>query len=72
MEEEKDKWAFYVRGLLKAEMARRNLSFEDLANLLAEIGVHEKPHSINNKINRGTFSAIFLVQCLKAMGREVL
>lgn len=72
MDKEKEDWAAYVRRLLKTEMARQDLSYEDLANKLAEIGVYEKAHSINNKINRGTFSAVFFVQCLKAMGISIM
>ena len=53
-------------------MKRRNLTYEQLAAKLAEIGVHDSARNIINKINRGTFSAVFLVQCLKAMDVEAL
>lgn len=61
-------WESEVKGLLKAEVKRRNLTYEQLAAKLAEIGVHDSARNIINKINRGTFSAVFLVQCLRAMG----
>jgi 3-mercaptopyruvate sulfurtransferase SseA len=65
-------WEGEVKGLLKAEVKRRNLTYEQLAAKLAEIGVHDSARNIINKINRGTFSAVFFVQCLRAMGcREV-
>ena len=61
-------WENEVKGLLKAEVKRRNLTYEQLAAKLAEIGVHDSARNIINKINRGTFSAVFFVQCLRAMG----
>lgn len=61
-------WEKDVKGLLKSELARRELSYEQLCEKLKAIGVEEKPENINNKINRGTFSAVFFVQCLKAIG----
>ena len=61
-------WEAEVKGLLKAEVKRRNLTYEQLAAKLAAIGVHDSARNIINKINRGTFSAVFLVQCLRAMG----
>ena len=65
-------WEKEVKGILKSELARRELSYEDLCKKLEVIGVSEKPENVNNKINRGTFSAIFLIQCLKAIECENL
>jgi 3-mercaptopyruvate sulfurtransferase SseA len=61
-------WDGEVKGMLKAEVKRRNMTYEQLAAKLAEIGVQDTPRNIINKINRGTFSAVFFVQCLKAIG----
>ena len=65
-------WQNEVKGLLKAEMKRRNLTYEGLAERLAAIGVRADPHVLRNKVSRGLFSAVFFYQCLKAIGcREV-
>ena len=61
-------WQAEVKGLLKAEMKRRSLTYEQLAAKLAEIGVQADPHVLRNKVARGGFSAVFLVQCLRAIG----
>ena len=61
-------WQTKVKGLLKAELKRRDLSYADLAEKLGEIGVSENDRNISNKIGRGSFSAVFLVQCLEAIG----
>jgi hypothetical protein len=61
-------WQARVKGLLKAELKRRNLSYRDLAEKLAGLGVHETERNLANKISRGGFTAVFLVQCLIAIG----
>ncbi|MGQ4709106.1 MULTISPECIES: DUF6471 domain-containing protein [Acinetobacter] len=62
-----EEWKKYVKGILKAEIARKNLNLIDVAKMLEEIGVSETPQNISNKINRGTFGAIFMFQILKAI-----
>jgi hypothetical protein len=61
-------WQVLVKGLLKAELKRRNFSYADLAAKLATIGVKDSERNISNKISRGSFSAVFFVQCLEAIG----
>ena len=61
-------WQGLVKGMLKAEVKRRNMTYEQLSAKLAEIGVHETPTNLRTKISRGGFSAVFLVQCLRAIG----
>ena len=61
-------WEDRVKGLLKAELKRRNVTYAELVGRLAEIGVHDSEPNIRNKISRGKFTAVFLVQCLDAIG----
>jgi hypothetical protein len=61
-------WQDRVKGLLKAELKRRNVSYKQLADKLKEMGITETEKNINNKISRGGFSATFFVQCLVAAG----
>ncbi|QEX25053.1 hypothetical protein FRZ61_49980 [Hypericibacter adhaerens] len=61
-------WKAKVKGTLKAELKRQGLSYADLAERLSAIGVKDNELNIKNKINRGTFTAIFLFQCLEAIG----
>ena len=63
-----EEWKEYAKGLLKAEIARKNLSLIDVARKLDAMGISESPQNISNKINRGTFGAIFMPQILKAVG----
>lgn len=61
-------WNGYAKGVLQAEMARRQMKTPDLVKLLTDVGVEDNPRNVANKIARGTFSAAFLFQCLAAMG----
>ena len=61
-------WQNRVRGLLRAELARRDVSHRKLVERLAAIGVKESETNVSNKLSRGTFTAIFMIQCLDAIG----
>ncbi len=61
-------WQDRVKGLLKAELKRRNVSYRQLSARLVDMGIHEGEKNIRNKISRGGFSAVFLIQCLAAAG----
>lgn len=65
-------WENKVKGLLKAELKRRNISYQELVEKLAVLGVTESPENIANKISRGKFTAVFLMQCLDAIGCQTL
>ena len=57
-----------AKNLLKGELKRRGVTYAQLAEKLALVGVHETDRNLNNKISRGGFSAAFLLQCLTAIG----
>jgi Domain of unknown function (DUF6471) len=61
-------WVAQVKGILKAELKRRNISYADLSEKLAAIGVKDNERNIANKIARGSFTAVFFIQCLEAIG----
>lgn len=61
-------WNEHSKRLLKAELIKRGISHEELANRLKECGISETKSSIDSKISRGTFSAAFLMQCLHVIG----
>lgn len=65
-------WQAKVRGILKAELKRRELSYADLAEKLGTIGIKDNERNISNKIGRGSFTAVFLVQCLEAIGCKTI
>lgn len=61
-------WQALVKGLLKAELKRRDLSYADLTTKLAAVGVKDNERNISNKIARGSFTAVFFFQCMEAIG----
>ena len=63
-----DEWVNLVKGILRAEMARRGITYDQLAEKLGELGVKDTAVNIRNKVARGGFSAVFFVQCLRAIG----
>jgi hypothetical protein len=65
-------WTARVKGILKAELKRRNVSYRELAEKLEPLGIKESERNIANKIARGGFTAVFLIQCLEAVGCQLL
>jgi hypothetical protein len=65
-------WEAKVKGLLKGELKRRGVSYNQLVEKLAEIGVVDSEPNIRNKLARGKFTAVFLIQCLEAIGATSL
>jgi hypothetical protein len=53
-------------------MARRGITYQELADRLASMGVRDTAVNLRNKVARGRFSAVFLVQCLRAIGVRAL
>lgn len=69
---DQNEWESRVANLLKAELKRKGVTYSQLVDKLAAIGVEEKEVNIRNKLSRGKFTAAFMVQCLKAINTETL
>ena len=67
-----EEWAQFTKGVLKAEMTRRGVTYDQLTEKLAAIGVQDTSVNIRNKVARGRFTAVFLMQVLTALGVESL
>ncbi len=65
-------WVAYTKGLLRAEMTRRQVTYKGLVDKLAAIGIAESEANLRNEISRGGFTGAFLVQCMVAMGVTTL
>jgi hypothetical protein len=61
-------WEDRAKRYLKAELARADVSYRELAERLKKHGLEETEASIANKISRGTFSATFFLASLTAIG----
>lgn len=60
-------WRDLVSRLLKLEMAKRKLRYEDLSRILADQGCLQSADNLRNKINRGILGADLFVQLLVVM-----
>lgn len=67
-----DDWAERAKGLLKAELKRRNVGYRELADKLTADGTPDSERNIANKISRGGFTAAFFLQCLSVIGCQSL
>lgn len=64
----KREWRVTAKNILKVELTKKNIDYKNLSEKLLAIGIHENPANLNSKINRGTFSFIFFIQCMQAIG----
>ena len=65
-------WEALAKGLLKGELKKRAVTYAQLVGKLADIGVVDSEPNIRNKLARGKFTAVFLIQCLEAIGASSL
>ena len=65
-------WTEETKRLLRAEMTRRGITYDQLAKRLKAVGIEDSAVNIRNKVARGKFAASFLIQCLTAMGARSL
>ena len=63
-----ENWNDQAKGILKAQLARKNIKYHDLARRLNGIGIEENQNTIATKLSRGTFSFAFFLQCMYVLG----
>jgi hypothetical protein len=68
----KPSWEDRARRFLKAELARADVGYRELAERLKKHGLQETEASIANKISRGTFPATFLLASLIAIEADMV
>ena len=61
-------WELMAANLLKAELKRKGVTYGQLVEKLALMGISEKEVNVRNKLSRGKFTAAFLLQCLTVIG----
>jgi hypothetical protein len=69
---ERTDWEERAKGIIRGEMARRGVTYAQLTEKLARIGVDENERNLRNKVSRGKFTAGFMLQCLAALGAQQL
>jgi hypothetical protein len=61
-----------VAAIVKAEMARRNITYRALQMRLQSMGIQDNEKNLSTKISRGKFSASFFFQCMTALDTRVI
>ena len=57
-------WRQLVQRLLKAEMSKRGVKYQDLSNRLSSINVNQSADNLRNKVNKGILGADLLLQIM--------
>jgi len=65
-------WRELVSRLIKSEMSKRKIRYEDLSQKLAQQGTAQTAANLRNKINRGIMGADLFIQLLLAMNVKQL
>ena len=65
-------WQERVKNLLKAELKKKGVNYAQLAEKLTAMGIPETERNISNKLSRGSFTAVFFIQCLTAIGAHIV
>jgi hypothetical protein len=63
-------WENEARGIVRAELVRRQQTYQSLAKRLQDAGFKETERSVANKMSRGRFSFVFFLQCMHALGAK--
>ena len=63
-------WKNLSKSTLKSELSKKSVDYNQLSDKLSKIGIRESPANINSKINRGTFSFAFFMQCMQAINTK--
>lgn len=69
---ERNDWEAKAALLLKLELKKRGVTYAQLVEKLAAVGVTDNEANIKNKLSRGKFSAAFMLECLAAIGASSL
>ena len=58
--------------IIKIELTKQDLDYEQLAQKMKDIGIEETKANIANKLHRGTFSFAYALAIFKALGLKKL
>ena len=61
-------WNTLAANILKAELKRRGMTYDQLQEKLVALGINDTTNSIKVKVSRGSFQFAFFLQCAAAIG----
>jgi hypothetical protein len=66
----REEWVRKAKQYIKGEIKRSDITYEELAERLRDMGINETTGSVGAKIGRGLYPAWFLFAIMKIIGRE--
>ncbi len=57
-------WRKVVERLLKAELSKKGIKYQDLSDKLSAVGVDQSADNLRNKINKGILGSDLLFQII--------
>jgi hypothetical protein len=63
-----DEWADRAKRFMKGELKRHDVTYDELARRLTEMGMPESKGSVASKLSRGGFTAAFFLASMRAVG----
>ncbi len=57
-------WRKLVERLLKAELSKKGVKYQDLSDKLSAVGVNQSADNLRNKINKGILGSDLLFQII--------
>ncbi|TRY29543.1 DUF6471 domain-containing protein [Aliiglaciecola sp. M165] len=57
-------WRQVVQRIIKAEMSKRGVKYQDLSERLAKVDVNQSADNLRNKVNKGILGADLLLQIM--------
>ena len=62
----------YIQSLIRAEKARRKLTFEGISQRLRQYGIQQTPTNLRTKLGRGDMSAQLFLALMKVLELRVI
>jgi len=64
MQPKSTQWRHLVQRLLKAELSKKGVKYQDLSDKLLAVGVAQSADNLRNKVNKGILGADLLLQIM--------
>jgi hypothetical protein len=63
-----EEWQRDASTLIRVQMLHKDIGYKELSRSLEALGISENAKALSNKVSRGTFSLVFYLQCMRALG----
>ena len=65
------RWQCVASRLLKAELQKRGLTYNELSERLRKAGIEQTPANLRSKISKGNYSASLLLQVFHVISADI-